>query len=101
MNAYSYRYSSDIIGRLCRGQALKSRYRPGPDVLEFLWVGGLTMRGTGSIPFTCHGCHTNFSITMEEADRNEPIRCPRCTKVYRLRQEQMKQLAPGRLPVRE
>lgn len=53
------------------------------------------------LPFTCHGCQENFSLAKDEADQNAPIQCPKCGQVYRLRQEQMKQLAPGRAPVRD
>lgn len=53
------------------------------------------------LPFTCRGCYENFTLSKVEADRNAPIKCPKCERVYQLRQEQMKQLAPGRAPVRE
>jgi hypothetical protein len=34
-------------------------------------------------------------------DKNEPIYCPKCSAVFRLKSEQMKGLAPGRKPVRD
>lgn len=63
--------------------------------------GGRKMDKVLTLPFTCRGCQENFSLSKDEADRNAPIKCPKCDRVYKLRQEQMKQLAPGRKPVRE
>jgi uncharacterized C2H2 Zn-finger protein len=36
-----------------------------------------------------------------ELDKNEPIHCPKCSAVFRLKGEQMKSLAPERRPVRD
>jgi uncharacterized C2H2 Zn-finger protein len=40
-------------------------------------------------------------MAIAELDKNEPIHCPKCAAVFRLRSEQMKHLAPGRKPVKD
>jgi hypothetical protein len=42
-----------------------------------------------------------LSIAIAELDKNEPIHCPKCSAVFRLKSEQMKHLAPGRKPVKD
>lgn len=59
------------------------------------------MRVILELPFTCRHCHHAFFVGKAELDKNEPINCPKCSTVFRLKQEQMKHLAPGRKPVRD
>ena len=59
------------------------------------------MREILELPFTCHTCHHAFAVPKGELDRNEPIHCPKCGAVFRLKREQMKHLAPGRKPVKD
>jgi hypothetical protein len=63
-------------------------------------IGGL-MREILQLPFTCHSCQHAFSVASVDLDKNEPIQCPKCSAVFRLKSEQMKRLAPGRKPVRD
>ena len=58
------------------------------------------MRTVLELPFTCRRCHHAFFMEKTELDKNEPIHCPKCSAVFRLKREQMKSLAPGRRPVR-
>ena len=58
------------------------------------------MREVLQLSFTCHACQLAFSIAIAELDKNEPIHCPKCSAVFRLKSEQMKHLAPGRKPVK-
>jgi hypothetical protein len=59
------------------------------------------MRNVLELPFTCRRCHHAFFVVKAELDKNEPIHCPKCSAVFRLKSEQMKNLAPGRRPVRD
>jgi DNA-directed RNA polymerase subunit RPC12/RpoP len=59
------------------------------------------MRNVLELPFTCRSCQHIFSMPMAELNKNEPIHCPKCSAVFRLKSEQMKSLAPGRRPVRD
>lgn len=63
--------------------------------------GGDTMREILLLPFTCHSCHHAFSMPKAELDKNGPIYCPKCAALFRLKSQQMKQLAPGRKPVKD
>jgi DNA-directed RNA polymerase subunit RPC12/RpoP len=63
--------------------------------------GGRPMRTVLELPFTCRRCHHAFFVAKAELDKNEPIHCPKCSAVFRLKSEQMKNLAPGRRPVRD
>ena len=53
------------------------------------------------LPFTYRDCHHAFFVERTELDKNVPIHCPKCSVVIRLNSEQMKNLAPGRRPVRD
>ena len=59
------------------------------------------MRNVLDLPFTCHSCQHAFSVPMVDLNKNEPIYCPKCSAVFCLKSEQMKNLAPGRRPVRD
>jgi DNA-directed RNA polymerase subunit RPC12/RpoP len=59
------------------------------------------MREVLQLPFTCHACQHAFSMAIAELDKAEPIHCPKCSAVFRLKSEQMKRLAPGRKPVKD
>jgi uncharacterized Zn-finger protein len=63
--------------------------------------GGRPMREILQLPFTCHSCQHAFSVRKVDLDKNEPIYCPKCSAMFRLKSEQMKGLAPGRKPVRD
>jgi hypothetical protein len=43
----------------------------------------------------------SFFVEKTELDKNVPIHCPKCWAVFRLKSEQMKNLPPGRRPVRD
>jgi len=59
------------------------------------------MREVLQLPFTCHSCHHAFAVPTAELDNNRPIHCPKCSAVFRLKSEQMKNLVPGREPIKD
>jgi hypothetical protein len=40
-------------------------------------------------------------VVKAELDKNEPIYCPKCSAMFRLKSEQMKNLVPRRRLVRD